>query len=136
MVRSTPGQGREMSFSFRPTAQVAKAAKEDNVFSGRSLLRADEKKKEKGQKPKVNAALASYLSKNYGGDDGEDGADGGAKKRKKKKAKGVDVSETIKIVDQDLSGFVTAAAAPGKARGPTSFPGDDDDDDDDEDCEC
>lgn len=99
------------------------------------MLRAEEKKKDAAaQKPKAGSALQDYLAKKYaGGDDG--GADGAGAKKKRKKAKGADVSETIRIVDQDLSGFGAGTAGKGAGRPlmGRAFSGDDDGDEDDDD---
>ncbi len=90
-----------MSFSFRQTIPTTKASKSDNLFAGKSLLRAEEKKKEQNQ-AKGNSALQDYLAKKYANGDGG-GSDGAAPKKKRKK-KAADTG-AIKIVDQDVSGF-------------------------------
>ncbi|GFR46522.1 hypothetical protein Agub_g8108 [Astrephomene gubernaculifera] len=101
-----------MSFSFRQTVPTARAIKADNIFAGKSTLRADEKKKDEGQ-PK-NSALQEYLAKKYASDSGpKDGSEAG--KRKKKRKAGQDASGAIRIVDQDLSGFVSLDS---NGRGP------------------
>lgn len=90
-----------MSFSFRQTIPTTKASKTDNLFAGKSLLRAEEKKKEQSQ-AKGNSALQDYLAKKYASGDGG-GSDGAAPKKKRKK-KAADTG-AIRIVDQDVSGF-------------------------------
>ena len=103
VITLTP-QGRfpafDMSFSFRQAAAATRSSKGDNLFAGRSTLRADEKKKEEG--PPKDSALQAYLAKNYSIGD-KDGA--GAGKRKKKQKSGLDAVGASRIVDQDVSGF-------------------------------
>lgn len=83
------------------SAQAATISKDANLFAGRSLLRADEKKPEA---PK-NTALQDYLKK-Y--------ADSGEGKKKKKKRKEASATGAITILDSDLAAFeapVDASAA-------------------------
>ncbi|EFJ45136.1 hypothetical protein VOLCADRAFT_94528 [Volvox carteri f. nagariensis] len=92
-----------MSFSFRQTIPTTRASKDDNLFAGKSVLRADEKKKTDAA-PK-NSALQAYLAKNYACGDSGDGAQ--AMKRKKKKKAAPEAGGAVRIVDQDVSGFNT-----------------------------
>ncbi|GLI61032.1 hypothetical protein VaNZ11_003296 [Volvox africanus] len=93
-----------MSFSFRQTIPTARASKDDNLFAGRSTLRADEKKSDAAPK---NGALQAYLAKNYtSGTSDKDGTE--TVKRKKKKKAAPDTGGAIRIVDHDVSGFNSA----------------------------
>ncbi|GIL68059.1 hypothetical protein Vafri_21350 [Volvox africanus] len=93
-----------MSFSFRQTIPTARASKDDNLFAGRSTLRADEKKSDVAPK---NGALQAYLAKNYtSGTSDKDGTE--TVKRKKKKKAAPDTGGAIRIVDHDVSGFNSA----------------------------
>ncbi|GLC41258.1 hypothetical protein PLESTB_001082000 [Pleodorina starrii] len=120
-----------MSFLFRQTIPTTRASKDDNLFAGRSTLRADETKKSDAA-PK-NSALQAYLAKNYAvGDDGKAGS--GEVKRKKKKKAAPDTGGAIRIVDQDVSGFhAVDPTGRGTLTGKrTNLAGDDDDEEEEE----
>ncbi|KXZ42765.1 hypothetical protein GPECTOR_119g396 [Gonium pectorale] len=88
-----------MSFAVKQTLQTGRASKSENLFSGLSTLRADEKNK--AEKPK-DASLQAYLAKKYASGDDDKGTSLEGKRKKKKKSTGADA---IRIVDRDVSGF-------------------------------
>lgn len=93
------------------------------MFAGLSMLRAEERKKEAAQAPKVNSAMQEYLKK-YADGPSADGGD--AKPKKKKKPKAAATGGAIKIIDEDGLG------APSTRKPPTSF----DDEEEDDECEA
>ena len=99
-----------------------------SVFSGLSTLRAEERSKQQ-QGPKPDSALQQYLQKYAGG--GEGGAADGGKKKKKKPAPPSATSQpAIKIIDQDVSGFVAV-----QQRDHRGAQEEVEEDEDEEDCE-
>ena len=100
-----------------------------SVFSGLSTLRAEERSKQQ-QGPKPDSALQQYLQKYAGGGEGG-AADGGKKKKKKKPAPPSATSQpAIKIIDQDVSGFVAV-----QQRDHRGAQEEVEEDEDEEDCE-
>ncbi len=104
---------------------TAKASKSENLFQGRSTLRADEKKGSKQEGPK-NAALAAYLASKYGGDD-DKAPDGSKPKKKKKKADASGGANRIVDLDEAKSlKALTPPPADKRRRAPGPGPDDDD----------
>lgn len=83
------------------------------MFKGVSTLRAGEKKEQ--PLSEQAKALQQYLAAQYGAGDAD-------KKKKKKKKRPEAAGPGIKILDQDVSGFATAAAS--ARRGPPLAGGD------------
>ncbi|GIL81369.1 hypothetical protein Vretifemale_10359 [Volvox reticuliferus] len=118
-----------MSFSFRQTIPTARASKDENLFAGRSTLRADEKKSDAAPKDSV---LQAYLAKNYtSGTIDKNGTE--TVKRKKKKKAAQDPGGAIRIVDHDVSGFNSSdATGRGTLTGKRTNLGGGDEEEDDE----
>ena len=110
-----------------------------SIFKGLSTLRAAEQKK--APVTEKSKAMQAYLAAQYGGGDA---AAEGDKKKKKKKKRSEAGGPGLKILDQDVSGFVAAAAGAAGKRAPQlgrpgpqmHDDGGDDDDDDDDQGEC
>ncbi len=104
------------------SAKEKPASKNENIFKGLSMLRAQERKAAEAPKV-VDKALQDYLNSKYMEEGVAQNSEYAEPKRKKKKAKKADAA--LKIVEVDLSGFVQAKGA----TAIPNFPSDEDEDD-------